>query len=148
MDVDRAAPVIARADLDVAAPADVVWDTLTDLATWPQWNTGVRSVSADGPFVVGTAFRWRAGPATVASDVLDAVPGESAAWSGRVTGIHAVHVWRFTPTAEGGTHVQSQESWTGLLPRLLRAPMRRTLQKALADGVVALKAEAERRHPR
>src|SRR5690348_7633762 len=96
MDVDRSAPVVAKVSGEVAAPAAVVWATLTDLPSWPSWNTGVRRVTADGPFVVGTAFRWRVAPATtVASTVLDAVPGRSAAWSGRVLGIRATHVWRF-----------------------------------------------------
>jgi hypothetical protein len=146
MDVDRTAPVIAKVTGDVAAPPATVWATLADLPSWPGWNTGVRKVSADGAFVVGTAFRWRVGPGvTVASAVLDAVPGRSAAWSGRVLGIRATHVWRFDETADGGTHVESEESWTGLGPRLLSGPLRKALAKALADGVTALTAEAERR---
>jgi hypothetical protein len=60
-------------------------------------------------------------------------------------GIKAIHVWSFAPRAEGGTHVETTESWTGLPPRLLPGPMGKTLKKALDDFVAAVKAESERR---
>ena len=71
-------------------------------------------------------------------------PG-SIGWTGRSTGgIEAVHVWRFEPRG-GGTLVRTEESSAGPLPRILRGVARRALQKGLDDGMLQLKAEAERR---
>ncbi len=46
---------------------------------------------------------------------------------------------------DGGTRVFTEESWAGPLARLLPTAMRKTVRKALDDGLPALKAEAERR---
>ncbi len=65
-------------------------------------------------------------------------------WTGTSLGIHAIHVWKLQPV-DGRTRVQTEESWEGLLPRLASGYSRRTLDKALPDGLSHLKAEAERR---
>jgi hypothetical protein len=65
-------------------------------------------------------------------------------WTGKTTGIDAVHVYRLSSGA-GRTHVNTEESWDGLLVSFLRGRLQRTLDKSLTDGLQALKAEAERR---
>jgi hypothetical protein len=59
-------------------------------------------------------------------------------------GIRAVHTYRLEAAAGGGTEVDTAESWDGLPPKLLRGPLGKALDKALRDGLVALKAGAER----
>jgi uncharacterized protein YndB with AHSA1/START domain len=66
------APVFVTTDIDVEASPEAVWDTLTDLDSWPGWLPDVKSMAADGPFVVGTKFKWRAGPGTIKSEVVTA----------------------------------------------------------------------------
>jgi hypothetical protein len=41
--------------------------------------------------------------------------------------------------------VRTKESYDGLVASLFRSPLRKTLDRALADGLRALKAETERR---
>lgn len=145
IDAERDAPVHEMGDVDVDASAEVVWDTLTDLDSWPQWMPGVKSVVTHGPFAVGSKFEWKAGPSVIRSEVVAADRPHGAAWKGRTLGITAVHVWNIEPRGPATTHVHSAESWSGLLPRLLRATMRKTVRRALDDGLAALNAEAERR---
>lgn len=129
-DIDRRAPVTARAETRSDAQPDEVWRVLTDVAAWPSWNRGVASTDIGGPIAVGTAFRWRAGPATVSSTILAADPPLHLAWSGRTMGITAVHAW--TLQADGdGCRITSEESWAGLAPSLLRWPLRIALSRAL-----------------
>ena len=60
-------------------------------------------------------------------------------------GIDAVHVWTIEPRGPTTTRVHTEESWTGLLPRVLRKMMHNSLKKSLDEGLPAIKAEAERR---
>lgn len=38
MDINREAPVIAVADVDVSAAPESVWQLLADVERWPTWN--------------------------------------------------------------------------------------------------------------
>jgi hypothetical protein len=59
-------------------------------------------------------------------------------------GIKAFHVWRLEPR-NGQTSVRTEESFDGLVARLLRGSLQKTLDKSLEEGLQHLKAEAERR---
>jgi hypothetical protein len=147
MDLDRHAPVLEKGDIEVRATPEATWDTLTDFASWPRWMPGVRDVEVGATVGVGTLFKWKAGPGTIKSQITTWEPPTIVAWKGRSFGIKAVHVWRIEPHGEG-SRVLTEEMWFGLLPRLLRKPMSRTVRKALDNGLRALKAEAEQRSHR
>ena len=144
MDVDRDAPAVARSEDEIQADPETVWDVLIAFEDWPGWNPDVKSVRLDGTPQEGTVFRWKAGRATIASTLAQLERPRRLAWTGKTTGIRAVHVWSLEPR-EGGTLARTEESWDGLLVRILRGPMQRNLQKTLDDGLRYLKAEAERR---
>jgi hypothetical protein len=103
-------------------------------------------MSVSGDVVPGTEFRWKAGPGTITSTIRRVEPPTLIGWTGRTLGIRATHVYRLEGR-EGGTLVRSEESYEGLVARVLRRPLRKTLDAALADGLRHLKLEAERRSP-
>lgn len=70
MDIDPTAPAVARGEVEVAAPRELVWDVLTDIAAWPTWSR-VKSASLTGPLAAGTVFRWKDGAATITSTLGD-----------------------------------------------------------------------------
>jgi uncharacterized protein YndB with AHSA1/START domain len=144
VEIDRDAPAVARAETKIAADPETVWEILTGFESWPSWNPDVSSVALDGDVAEGTVFRWKTGRATITSTLRQVERSHVVAWTGKTTGIDAVHVWRLEPR-DGGTLVQTEESWQGLLVRLLSGPMRKSLQKAVDGGLEHLKAEAERR---
>jgi uncharacterized protein YndB with AHSA1/START domain len=144
VDVNRNAPVVAADEIEIAASPEAVWDVLTDLESWPRWNPDVKSMSLDGGLEKGSVFRWRAGPGTITSTIQDVQPPTRIAWTGSTFGIKAKHVYRLEPRGEA-THVQTEESYEGLVARLLRGSLQKTLEKGLSDGLRSLKAEAERR---
>ncbi len=143
MEVDRAAPVVERAETQVAASPDAVWAVLTDIERWPDWNPDVKSASFEGELVPGSTFRWKAGPGTIVSTLRHVDPSREIAWTGKTMGISAVHVHRLE-LQEGGTHVVSEESWAGFPVRLMRGRMAKTLATSLEDGLGHLRAAAER----
>ena len=144
MDVDRHAPVVAESQIEIAAPPGAVFDAIADFERWPTWNPDVKSMSLDGPLAEGTMFRWKAGPGTITSTLRCVERPSRIAWTGKTLGIHAVHVWRLEAN-DGQTRAITAESWTGWLPRLLRGPLRKQLQKALDNGLPRLEIEAKRR---
>jgi uncharacterized protein YndB with AHSA1/START domain len=144
MDIDRNAPATASGEIQIAASPETVWDVLSDLPSWPQWNADVQSMSLQGPLEPGTGFRWKSGSTSLRSELQVVDPPSEMAWTGTTMGIHAVHVFRFQPK-DGGTLARSEESFSGLIPRVLKSYSRKTLQRGIASILVALKAEAERR---
>ena len=145
--INEQAPVVGRSELELAAPPETVWDVLTAIERWPSWNPDVKSMSMQGPVAEGSVFRWKAGPGTITSTIQRVEPPRSIAWTGRTLGISAIHVYRLEP-ADGKTLVRTEESYEGLVARLLRGSLQKTLDRALADGLRYLKDEAESRTTR
>jgi hypothetical protein len=144
MEISEHAPAVARAEIEVAAPREIVWAVLTDIDSWPSWNPEVKSASLAGPLAKGTRFRWKAGPGTITSTLQTVEPPQLIGWTGTTIGIKAIHVYRIEPHGDA-TIVKSEESWDGLVVRLLRGPLRKTLQRTTESGLRHLKTEAERR---
>ena len=143
MEVDHNAPAVVRAETVVAEPPDAVWRLISDIDSWPAWNPDVRSARLEGELAPGSTFRWKAGPGTIVSTLRSVEPEREIGWSGRTMGIDALHVYRLEPVGDG-TRVVSEESWAGLPVRLLRARMRRTLERSLRTGLEHLEAAARR----
>jgi hypothetical protein len=144
MEINREAPAIASGAIEVSAPQAVVWEVLTGFDRWPGWNPAVKSVSVGGPLAEGTEFKWKAGPSTITSTLRQVEAPARIGWTGRTLGIDAIHVWRID-AQDGATHVETEESWEGWLPRLLGGRAQRMLQRSLDDMLPRLRAEAERR---
>lgn len=144
MKIDRTAPVIAAEEMLIQAPVELVWEIQSDIANWPRWNPEVHRVVLHGPIRPGTEFQWEAGGLKIRSRLQVLSRSECIVWTGRTRGIHAVHVWSFEQRADG-THVRTEESFTGLMARLFTKSMHKMLVKALRQGLSALQQEAERR---
>jgi hypothetical protein len=143
MEINTAAPAVARGEIEVAASSAIVWRVLAEIANWPSWNPDVKSATLEGPLAPGTQFRWKAGPGTITSTLQGVEPPHRIEWTGTTFGINAIHVYELEQQ-DGTTTVRSAESWDGLLVRLLRRPMTRSMQKALDSGLRHVKIEAER----
>jgi hypothetical protein len=100
-------------------------------------------MSVRGPVAPGSVFRWKAGPGTIESTIQRVERPRLIAWTGKTLGIKAIHFWHLDPR-NGGTFLRTEESYEGLVTRLFRRPIQKTLDRALADGLRYLKAEVER----
>lgn len=138
------APVRGTAEIDIEAPQQLVWEVLTRFENWPNWNPDVKSMSFAGPLALGSEFRWKAGPGTIVSTLERIEAPRHVSWRGRTMSIKAVHDWWLEPR-DAGTHVRTEESFSGLLARVARKQLQKTLDTSLETGLAALKREAERR---
>jgi hypothetical protein len=142
---DRQAPVYSREEVVVAADPETVWKLIASIEDWPQWNPDVREASIEGNVTEGTNFKWKAGPGTIRSTLRRVDRPRLLGWTGKTLGIPAIHVYRLEET-DHHTRVILEESWAGPLARLFRGYFQKTLDKAVSDGLRALKAGAERQH--
>jgi uncharacterized protein YndB with AHSA1/START domain len=144
VDVNTKAPVLASAEVVIDAPVAVVWEVLSDIRNWADWNPSVSRVSMYGELEPGTDFHWKADGVSIVSELQSVEPGKRLIWTGRSPGIRALHVWEFE-TQQSKTRVKTRESFEGLLARLLSRPLSRMLKNSLTDGLHHLKQECERR---
>ena len=142
--IDEGAPVVGSSEIEIAAAPEVAWDVLTAIGRWPNWNPTVTSVSFDGEIAPGSAFRWKAGPGTITSTIQDVEPLRRIVWTGTTFGIKAIHVHTLEPRA-GGTLVRTEESYDGLVARVLHRRLQKVLDTTLDNELQRLRAEAERR---
>ena len=142
--VDKGAPVYATSEIDIAASPEIVWDVMSAIDDWPQWNPDVKEARLEGPVAEGSTFRWKAGPGRIRSTLVVVDPPRAIGWTGTTLGIRAGHVWGLEPK-DRGCAVTTEESWDGPLVRLFRRWSQRTVEKALRDGLAHLRSEAERR---
>ncbi len=142
MEIDANAPALARDEILVDAPPERVWAIITDIDRWPDWQPGVSKARLEGPLAPGSVFRWRASGLSIRSTLREVAPPSRIGWEGKAPGTRAVHVWALT--AQGAqTAVETEESFEGWLPRLMRRAMQRNLEKALRGGLESLKRRAE-----
>jgi hypothetical protein len=143
LEINRDASAIASGEIAIDADPQVVWNIMTAIEDWPEWNPDVKEAELLGELTPGTEFHWKSGPGTIKSTLQEVKPGQKIAWTGRTMGIHAVHVWWLTPE-NGKTMVQTEESWEGLIVRLLKGRMQKMLQEAIDSGLTYLKNAAEK----
>jgi uncharacterized protein YndB with AHSA1/START domain len=143
MEINENAPARARAEIMINADPESVWNVLIDVKNWPNWNPDVKNVVMDQKFIVGSEFKWKAGPGTITSKLQEIEKPKLLVWTGKTMGIHAVHVWRLKPI-NGQTIISSEESWTGLMVSILSGRMQNTLKKSTESGLKYLKREIER----
>ena len=141
--VNEKAPVLAKAKIEIKADPEIIWNIMTDIEAWPSWNPDIKKACLKGELKEGTQFVWKAGPGKITSLLQNVDPPHILAWTGRVMGINAVHIWKIE-IIDGKTVVETEESWEGMLSKVMRGQMQKMLENSLNSGLQHLKSEAER----
>lgn len=141
--VNEKAPVLAKAKIEIAADPKTVWNIMADIESWPKWNPDVKKACLKGDLEEGTQFQWKTGVGKITSLLQKVEPPHLLAWTGRIMGINAIHVWRIE-AADEKTVVVTEESWEGALSRVMSGRMQKMLEESINSGLEYLKSEAER----
>ncbi len=138
-----------RTEIDIAAPVVAVWETLTDLAAYADWNPFI--VSAEGRVEVGERLRNRmhppgGRPLTFTPTVTVVEPHTTFEWLGRL-GLPGLfdgrHRFDLAPSANGGTTMKQSEQFDGVLVRLMRSSLDTRTRAGFEAMNAALKARVE-----
>lgn len=136
-------------DVTIDARPQVVWDVLTDLDRYPEWNPFI--IEAAGTLAVGERLTNRLQPPggkamTFRPTVTELEPGAVVEWLGRmvVPGVFdGRHRFELRPTPSGGTAFVHTESFRGVLVRFLRSSLDSDTRAGFEAMNAALKARAE-----
>jgi hypothetical protein len=127
--------------IEIAAPASVVWDVLTDFSGFHEWNPMV--ISADGSASEGSTatLRYRSNvgiPLHFRVRITRSETGRELRWVGSRMGISGEHYFQLT-TDDAGTHFVHGEVFRGLLAKPLgfmfrdQVPVFEAFNEALKD---------------
>lgn len=137
-------------EIEIDAPPAAVWDVLSAIDRWSEWNSVIGGVKLDGPLREGTSGRLTlllpapAGRRTLAVRLVTVRPQQELAWQGGVPGVMAGrHGFRLEPTARG-TRLVHTEVFSGVLAPALVRLLRRQLGKGYKRFNHGLRDRCER----
>ena len=138
-----------QAEITIQAPADQVWEVLTDFAAYRDWNPFM--VDASGRALPGDRLelhlRLNGRELTIRPEVLEADPGRKLRWLGRLLlpGLFdGEHSFTIRPTNPGQVQLVQQEEFRGLLSPLLLAVIAKPTLASFHQMNEALKGRVER----
>lgn len=137
------APVVERQEVFINASPDRVWEVLTDIDNWPEWQSSVTKAQLKESLSEGSIFKWKAGGVKFTSRLHTVKVASEVGWTGKTFGASAVHNWYFYPQ-DSGTLVKVEESLQGILPSLFKKKFQKDLGTGMKKNLQELKAEAER----
>ena len=126
--------------IDIEATPETVWNILTNLDDYADWNPFI--IEASGDAVVGSKLTNRMRPPggkamTIKPSVTAVEPAHTFEWLGHF-GVRGVfdgrHSFELHTTPSGGTRVMHTEQFDGVLVRF----MRKTLDTQTHDGFEAM----------
>jgi hypothetical protein len=130
----------------IAATPQAVWDVLSDVGAWSEWN-GVmvdgRSEASQGGRI---SCRVAVGPVwfPVRSRLHAWTPGEALMWGeDRGAVVRILHGFELAPDGAGGTRIDHYERFEGLVGRLVFPLVRGTLTRNYARFLEDLKDRVE-----
>jgi len=130
--------------IDVPAPPAVVWEILTDVEAYPEWNT---LLSITGDFAVGNAVSATLsvpGLPTVpfSPTITEMVPERELRWESELVGVAAEHAFLLEPTDSGHTRFVQREWITGPLAGPLLGGFERRMRRGFEQMNVGLRRRA------
>jgi len=138
-----------RSEVDIDAPAERVWDVLTDFSSYPEWNPFIKSI--DGEAREGAKLTVRLEPPggrgmTFKPTVQTADAPREFRWLGRLLLprlFDGEHIFELEATYDGGTRLVQREEFRGVLVSPLLRWVGKSTQRGFEEMNVALKGRAE-----
>lgn len=134
--------------IGIQAPAEVIWEIVSDLERWAEWNPTYPRASGTlriGETLSATLVLPGQPPQELRPTVLDWVPNMQLHWQLKLLGgaIRTIRYIEIEALTETNSIVDNGEIFGGLLGPSLGRRMGRTLRRGFNAMNVALKARAE-----
>lgn len=142
--INEKAPVKARNQIEINAPINSVWNILTEIDNWANWQKAVTKTVVNGEIIEGTTFDWKAGGLSFKSQIHTSEPTTRFGWTGKTIGTSAIHNWIFEDKGKS-TLVTVEESLDGFLPKLFKNFFQKTLDEGILKSLEELKSISEKK---
>ena len=141
------ADVFVHNEVEIHAPAAIIWANLVDALQWPTWYANSAEVKLlapqPGKLEADSRFTWKTFNLPVESQVHDFVPDKLLGWYGQGKTARGYHVWLIIPRADGCLVVTEEtQKGPGAIKRSVEQP--RAQYDAHDWWLSALKARSER----
>ena len=141
-------PVKLEHRIGVQAPAETIWEIISDLSSWHAWNP--LYPQAEGSLRIGGQLSLTLAlpghkPETIKPTIVDWVPRDQIHWTLKMGG-GLVRTYRFIEIevlGETSCIFSNGELFDGLLGPFIARRMRRSIRKGFAEMGEALKDRAE-----
>ncbi|MBI3218957.1 MAG: SRPBCC family protein [Bacteroidetes bacterium] len=141
--INENAPVKCSKSIRIAASPEKVWQVLTTIDQWANWQTEISKPKLNGKLEANTTFKWKTGGAKIFSTLHTVVPHRQFGWTGKTFGMYAIHNWTLHQEGEF-TIVSVDESMQGFLAGLFKKSFNKNLAKGMQTWLELLKKECEK----
>jgi hypothetical protein len=139
-------PIYIENRTGVAAPAEIIWEVLTDLARWPEWNPLYASASGDikigAPWTMVLKLPGRPDE-VLRPKVLDWAPEDHIHLQTKTFFIATLRYLEIEALSDQGCIFSNGERFQGMLAGMIIRPFARDLRKGFDAMGEAMKVRAE-----
>ena len=143
MTINQEAPVVQTKEIIINAAPQKVWQVLTNIQSWGEWNDRIKKTKLQGILDVGSSFTWKTNGSKIKSTIHSFAPYNILGWQGKAFGASAIHNWYLEPT-KNGTKVRVEESMEGWIIKLMKKKMNEKLADDMVYWLEQLKIECEK----
>lgn len=143
MTINQEAPVVQTKEIVINATPEKVWQILTNIQSWDEWNDRINKPKLQGDLEVGGSFTWKTNGSKIKSKIHSFTPNKIIGWQGKAFGASAIHNWYLEPTKDG-TKVTVEESMEGWIINLMKKKMNEKLSEDMLFWLEQLKQECEK----
>jgi len=141
--INNNAPVKCSKTITINSNNEKVWEILTAIDNWANWQTDIKNSKLNGELKPTTTFKWKSGGANILSTLQTVEQNKKLGWTGKSLGILAIHTWTFTEQ-NGKTILTVDESMEGFLAGLLKKTLNKKLEIGMQKWLDLLKQECEK----
>jgi uncharacterized membrane protein len=138
-----------RTSARIEAPADVVWETLSDVERMPSWTSSMTRVTILGPepaIVVGSRVEIEQPGLPKATWVVDSLTdGRGFSWSSSTPGVRTGAAHQIAPLSDAACEVTLAVAQSGMLAGLTNLVLGTKSREFVDTELAGLKAESELR---
>lgn len=139
----ESAPVHIRKSITIRSTRQQVWDVLTGIDQWTQWQKNITEAAISGPLQPGSSFTMLNKGDNIAATLTDVAAPVFLSWQSRYPELQVLHYWIIAEQEDGLILVTDEECMTGTMAEANAAGMMAALETSKMEWLQYLKNECE-----
>lgn len=142
-DINKNAPVHLVETIVINATPQQVWEVMTDVNNWPNWQKNITSAVSETSLAVGNVFNMTNSGDDIKGTFNSVQPFKNFGWESHYEGLDVAHNWTLT-ALEKQTLVRDEEGMEGPYAEANKAGIQTSIEKSKPEWLAFLKKEVER----